>query len=120
MGQIRLNEMEFYAYHGCYHEEQLTGNNFVIDITMDYDMKKASDSDDLCDALNYAEAYGLVKQEMAIRSHLLEHLCSRILDRLFERFPQLNEATVCVAKLNPPLDGQMRSVSISQRRFFQG
>ena len=116
MGQIRLNGMEFYAYHGCYREEQLTGNHFVVDITMDYDMEKASDSDDLCDALNYAEAYELVKQEMAIRSQLLEHLCSRILDRLFERFPQLIDATISVAKLNPPIGGQMQSVSVSQRR----
>ena len=119
MGQIRLNGMEFYAYHGCYREEQLTGNNFVVDIAMDYDMEKASDSDDLCDALNYAEVYELVKQEMAIRSYLLEHLSRRILDKLFEQFPQLNEATVCVAKLNPPIGGQMRSVSVSQRRSYQ-
>jgi len=108
--------MEFYAYHGCYREEQLTGNNFVVDIAMDYDMDKASDSDDLCDTLNYAEAYELVRQEMAVRSHLMEHLCRRILDRLFERFQQLNEAEVCVAKLNPPIGGQMQSVSVRQRR----
>ena len=116
MGQIRLNGMEFYAYHGCYCEEQLTGNNFVVDVTMDYDMKKASGSDELCDALNYAEACGLVKQEMAVSSHLLEHLSNRILDRLFEQFPQLNEATVCVTKLNPPIGGQMQGVSVSQQR----
>jgi len=108
--------MEFFAYHGCHREEQLAGNHFVVDITMDYDMKKASDSDELCDALNYTEAYELVKQEMSIRSHLLEHLTIRILDRLFERFPQLKETTVCVSKLNPPIDGQMRSMSVSQRR----
>ena len=117
MGQIRLNGMEFYAYHGCYREEQLTGNNFVVDITMDYDMEKASNSDDLRDALNYAEAYELVKQEMSIRSYLLEHLSSRILDRLFERFPQLREATVYIAKLNPPIDGPMQNVSVSQQRY---
>jgi len=108
--------MEFYAYHGCYRGEQMTGNNFVVDIAMDYDMEKASDSDDLCDALNYAEIYTLVNQEMDIRSHLLEHLSSRILFRLFERFPQLIEAEVCVSKLNPPIGGKMKSVSVSQRR----
>ena len=117
MGHIRLNGMEFYAYHGCYCEEQLTGNHFVVDIAMDCDMEKASNSDDLLDALNYADVYELVKHEMAIRSHLLEHLSSRILDSLFEQFPQLNEAEVCVAKLNPPVGGQMRSVSVCQRRL---
>ena len=108
--------MEFYAYHGCCHEEQLTGNHFLVDITMDTDMEKASGSDDLTDALNYAETYELVKQEMAHISHLLEHVSVRILDRLFEHFPQLNSAEVNVSKLNPPVGGQMRSVSVTQRR----
>ncbi|MDR1172767.1 MAG: dihydroneopterin aldolase [Bacteroidales bacterium] len=116
MGQIRLNGMEFYACHGCYHEEQVIGNRFVVDIVMDVDMGRASYSDDLCDALNYAEAYELVKQEMAIRSHLLEHVSARILDRLFEHFPRLDRAEVCVAKLNPPICGQVRSVNVSQQR----
>ena len=119
MGQIRLNGMEFYAYHGCNYEERLTGNHYVVDIAMDCDMEKASGSDDLRDALNYAEVYELVKEEMAIRSHLLEHLSSRILDRLFERFPMLNSAEVCATKLNPPVGGQMKSVSVSQKRNTQ-
>ena len=114
MGQIRLNGMEFYAYHGCYPEEQLTGNHFLVDLTMDTDMGKASKTDDLNDALNYAEVYELVKQEMAIRSNLLEHLSARILNRLFERFPQLERAEVSVSKLNPPVGGQIRSVSVSR------
>jgi len=116
MGQIRLNGMGFFAYHGCYHEEQLTGNHFLVDLAMDTDMENASHSDDLHDALNYAEVYELVKQEMNIRSHLLEHVSSRILDRLFERFPQLYRVEVCVAKLNPPIAGEMQSVSVSQQR----
>ena len=116
MGRICLNGMEFYAYHGCYREEQLIGNHFLVDITMDTDMEKASKSDDLHDALNYAEVYELVKQEMGIRSYLLEHVSARILNRLFERFPQLEQAEARVSKLNPPVGGQMRSVSVSQQR----
>jgi dihydroneopterin aldolase len=116
MGQIRLNGMEFYAYHGCYCEEQLIGNHFQVDMTMDADMKKASDSDDLRDALNYAEVYEIVRQEMAIRSHLLEHVSGRVLNRLFESFPQLNRAEVCITKLNPPISGKMQGVSVCQQR----
>ena len=116
MGQIRLNGMEFYAYHGCLHEEQMTGNHFLVDISMDCDMEKASNSDDLYDALNYAQVYELVKMEMDMRSYLLENLSKRILDSLFERFPQLVAAEVCVAKLNPPIGGQIKSVSVSQKR----
>jgi len=108
--------MEFYAYHGCYSEEQLIGNNFLVDISMEVDMYKAAKSDSLCDALNYADVYEIVKQEMSIRSFLLENVCSRILDGLFESFPQLLHATTSVTKLNPPIDGKMHSVTVSQQR----
>jgi len=119
MGQIRLNGMEFYAYHGCLLEEKVTGNNFLVDIVMDYDMEKASDSDNLHDALNYAVVYELVKKEMHIRSNLLEHLCNRIMNKLFECFPQLICAEVCVSKLNPPIGGKMQSVTVSQKRITE-
>ena len=108
--------MAFRACHGCYRQEQLTGNDFAVDIEMDYDMEKAAASDDLADALDYAEVYELVKREMNIRSQLLEHLCSRILDRIFDQYPQLREATVRVEKLNPPVEGPMKSVSVRMRR----
>jgi len=116
MEQIRLNGMEFYAHHGCYPEEQRTGNQFLVDVVMDVEMEKASKTDDLNDALNYAEVYELVKYEMSIRSNLLEHVSARILDKIFERFPNLERAEVIVSKLNPPVDGKVKSVSISQQR----
>jgi len=116
MGQIKLKGMEFFAYHGCYRCESMTGNTFVVDITMDTDMEKASNSDNLNDALNYAEVYEIIKQEMAIRSCLLEHLNDRILNRLFECFPQLNSAELSIAKLNPPVGGKVQSAAVSQKR----
>jgi dihydroneopterin aldolase len=116
MGQIKLNGMEFYAFHGCYDEERMTGNNFTVDITIDTDMQKAAKSDNICDALNYAQVYALVKDVMSIRSYLLENVCSRILDKLFDSFRQLNSVEVSVAKLNPPLGGPVKSVTVCQKR----
>ena len=119
MGQIKLNGMKYYAYHGCYPEEQLTGNWFLVNLVLDTDMEKASKSDDIQDALNYVEVCELVKQEMNVTSHLLEHVCARILDSLFVHFPQLEQIEVEVAKLNPPVGGQIESVSVSQRKTRQ-
>ena len=116
MGQIRLNGMEFYAYHGCSSEEQNFGNDFLVDIVIDTEMEKASKTDNLLDALNYAEVYETVKQEMLVVSCLLENLTQRILDRLFESFHQINVAEVCVTKMNPPVGGKMQSVSVNQKR----
>ena len=111
-----MNDMEFYAHHGCSPEEQAKGNEYIVNITMDTEMEKASQTDNLSDALNYVEVYELVKAEMEISSHLLEHLSNRILDRLFERFPKLDYAKVSVSKLNPPIEGKMKSVEMCQQR----
>lgn len=116
MGLIHLSDMEFYAYHGCYKEEQLTGNWFLVDLTIETNMDKASKTDNINDTLNYQTAYELVKKEMDVKAHLLEHLSQRILDSLFGSFPQLEAATVKVAKMNPPMGGKMKSVSVEVSR----
>jgi len=112
MGLIHLDDMEFYAYHGCFKEEQTAGNWFFVNLTLDTDMTKPSMSDNISDALNYQVAYQLVKTEMAVPSHLLEHVAERILKSLFARFEQLERASVKVSKMNPPMGGRMKSVSV--------
>jgi dihydroneopterin aldolase len=116
MGKIYLNGMEFYAYHGCFQEEQVAGNQFVVDLEIETDMSVASKSDQIEDALNYTSVYTLVQQEMAIRSHLLEHVSNRILAGLFVRFPQIQRAEVRISKCNPPMGGWLKSVAVSQQK----
>jgi len=116
MGQIRIEQMEFYSFHGCFEEERIVGNRFLVDLTMETDMKKAATSDRIEDALNYQTAYDLVKMEMKTSSYLLENIAKRILDALFDSFDQLDKATVKVSKMNPPMGGKIRSVSVEISR----
>ena len=39
---VRLNNMQFYGYHGCLEHEQKDGNWFRVDLAYDYDMRKAA------------------------------------------------------------------------------
>lgn len=112
MGRIILEDMEFYGYHGCYEAEQIVGNQFLVNLSMETDTEKAAASDRLEDALNYQKAYAIVKEQMNIRSNLLEHLAGRILDTLSKQFPEIKKATVKVTKLYPPIGGQMKGVSV--------
>lgn len=105
--------MEFFAYHGCYKEEQVVGNQFVVNLKLETNSKMAVKTDKLTDALNYQQAYEIVKEEMRINSNLLEHTCGRVLDALFSEFDSLTKATVKVSKLNPPMGGKMDRVSVT-------
>ncbi len=116
MGLIHLEDMEFYAYHGCFQEEQIAGNRFLVNLTLETDMDKASETDKIEDTLNYQVAYQLVKEEISIKSHLLEKVAKRILDALFNEFSQLKLAKIKVSKMNPPMGGAMKCVSVELER----
>ena len=116
MGLIQIENMEFYAYHGCYKEERLVGNRFIVDLEIITDLKKASVTDNIKDTLNYQLAYEIVREQMKIKSHLLEHVASRILDSLYVKFPGIENAKVRVSKMNPPMGGQMDRVSVTLSR----
>jgi len=116
MGKIQIENMEFYAYHGCFKEEQIVGNRFLVDLTIETDMNIPSKTDNINDALNYQSAYELVKQEMQKKSHLLEHIAGRILDVLYAKFNSIKKATVKVSKMNPPMGGKMERVSVTMSR----
>lgn len=113
---IELENMEFFGYHGCYREEQVVGNNFVVNLKLETSSMRAAETDQIADALNYQLAYQIVKREVEKPSHLLEHVCARILDGLFEELSLLEKATVKVSKLNPPMGGKMDRVSVTQSR----
>jgi 7,8-dihydroneopterin aldolase/epimerase/oxygenase len=116
MGKIEIEGMEFYAFHGHFKEEQVVGNKFLVSILLDTDCAKAAESDQLYDALDYQKVYKLIKLEMEKPSHLLEHLCKRILDRLYAEFDTIQSATLKVSKLNPPMGGQIERVSVTMSR----
>lgn len=116
MGLIEIENMEFYAYHGCFKEEQIVGNRFLVDLAIETDMSIPSKTDNINDALNYQTAYELVKAEMQKKSHLLEHIAGRILDALYSKFKNIIKATVKVSKMNPPMGGKMERVSVTISR----
>lgn len=113
MSVISIEGMEFYAYHGCFAEEQLIGTWFVVDLFLETDTRKAEKTDTLHDTVNYLEVYQVVKREMAINSKLLEHVGRRILTAVKEGFPIVEHAKVKVRKMNPPLGGKMDFVSLT-------
>ena len=116
MGVISIENMEFYAYHGHYEEEQVIGSRFLVDIIIDADCSKAAQSDNLKDAVDYQKVYMLIKKEMEKKSHLLENICKRILDVVFSEFNDISSASVKVRKMNPSMGGRMDNVNVCLTR----
>ena len=120
MGKIIIEEMEFYAFHGHYEEEQIVGNRFLVDLELECDMTRVAESDQLEDAVNYQMAYVLIKKEMRRKkSNLLENIAKRILDALYSEMEGIDKATVRVRKMHPPMGGPIRSVGVTLSRSHE-
>ncbi len=116
MGLIQIENMEFYSFHGHFKEERIVGNKFIVDLTIETDMKLPTESDNLKDAVNYQRVYEIVKQQMETKSYLLEHIAGRILDSIYSEMKGIEKVTVKVSKLNPPMGGKIGSVSVVMSR----
>lgn len=117
MGKIVIEEMEFYAFHGHYKEEQIVGNRFLVDLEMETNLDVPAESDQLSDAVNYQQAYQLIKQEMRrTKSKLLENIGKRMLDALFSEMHGIEKATLRIRKMYPPMGGPIKSVGITMSR----
>jgi dihydroneopterin aldolase len=112
MALILLENMEFFAYHGCFAEEQIIGNRFIVNLTIQTDTSAAETSDNLHGTVNYQAVYNIVKKEMDIKSKLLEHVASRISLAVKRDFPQIERLMVKISKTNPPLGGKLENVSV--------
>jgi dihydroneopterin aldolase len=112
MGIIKVNNIKLFANHGCLEEEAKIGSEYRVDVTVEADLSKSAKTDDLADTIDYVLLNYIVKEEMAIRSKLLEEVAQRILDRFFAEIPTLQKATVSVAKINPPIGGNVAEVVI--------
>ena len=116
MGLIKIENMEFYAFHGHFKEEQIVGNRFLVDLTIETDMTLPAISDNLKDAVNYQKAYQIIKTQMNMKSHLLENIAGRILDALYAEMEGIRKVIVKVSKMNPPMGGKIGSVSVIMER----
>ena len=116
MGLIKIKNIRLYAYHGCMIEEGKIGSDYRVDLTVKADLKKSAESDDLKDTVDYVHLTQIVREEMAIRSKLLEEVAKRILDRIFEELPLVTKGSVSVSKLNPPIGGNVAMVTIEMKR----
>lgn len=101
--KIYLRNVRFHAFHGVLPQERIVGNDYLVNLVLDYDFSSAMQTDELQGTLNYAEVYQKVREEMAVPSKLLEHVAGRIAHRLFSDFPEIQKLQLSITKVNPPM-----------------
>lgn len=112
MGIIQLKNIRTFSYHGCLIEEGKIGSNYSINLKIKTNLEKSATTDKLYDTVDYVHLNRIVKEEMAIRSQLLEHVTKRIIDRVLKELSAIIKIKVCISKINPPIGGDVEKVII--------
>ncbi len=115
MSTIRLKNIKIYAFHGCMVEEGKIGSDYLVNLSVKSNLDKAAETDKLTDTVDYVLLQKIIKDEMGIRSKLLEHVGSRIINSIFSKIPLARSVKVTVSKLNPPIGGDVEEVSVTMK-----
>ncbi len=116
MGVIKIRNIRLYAYHGCLDEEGKIGSEYRVDLSVKTDLLKSAKTDNLSDTADYVHLNKIVKQEMAVRTKLLETVANKILERIISEISIVKKATVEVSKVNPPIGGNVAFVTIKMSK----
>lgn len=107
MGLIEVNGIRVFAYHGCLDEEGRIGGQYRVDVSVEGDFSAAESDDHLRDTVDYGRITAIVKEQMAQRGKLIEHVCRRIMDALKAEWPGNYRWRVRLVKERPPIQGDV-------------
>lgn len=115
---IEVIGIKTYSFHGCLPEETKIGGNYEVDIRMVTDFTAAAIEDDLNKTIDYVIVNRIVEEEMAVPSKLIETVGKRIVDRLEKEVNKLHQVNVLIKKICPPINGDVKYVSIEIEESF--
>ena len=112
MGLITIEGIRVFAYHGHLPEEAVLGGHFIVNAWVEVDTSEVEKTDDLNDTVDYVKIIEIVKEQMAIRSDMIEHLASRIVDSILP-LNKVQKVKVEVEKIQPPIDASFDKISVT-------
>lgn len=115
MGIIRVHNIRIHTNHGCMEEEAKIGSDYIVNAEVKTTLDKSAQTDNLADTVDYVAIYTIIFEEMKIRAKLLETVVQRIIDRVLKEHKTVEEVTIEVRKLNPPIGGDVAYVSVERK-----
>ena len=117
MDYIKITGLKIFAHHGVLPEEKKNGQDFYINARLFYSMKQPGKTDDLNDAINYAQVCAFMTETFNAQSFDLieaaaEHLCHAVL----LEFSALEKIELELCKPHAPIGLPFTDVSINMTR----
>lgn len=117
MDKIRIENLELYAYHGVFPEENKLGQKFVISASLYVDAAKPAKQDDLAQSVNYGEVCQFIKNWMETHTvKLIETVADTLAREILLAFPLIQRIELEVKKPNAPVPMSFDYVSVTVER----
>ena len=118
-----IDNLEVFANHGLFEEENKLGQKFIFDIECELNYKKAMFSDEMTDSISYADiAEVVVKTATTNTFNLLERLAGEILKNIFTEFSQIENIKLEINKPGAPIKYHFEKcgveVEVSREEFY--
>lgn len=113
MDEIRIENLEVYAGHGVYEEENRNGQTFFVNVIMYTDVKEAGSRDELSLSTNYGEVCH--KIHTCLRENtfqLIEAVAEFTAEQILLAFPLIQALSLEIRKPDAPVGLPFESVSV--------
>lgn len=117
LDEIRIDNLEVYAYHGVFPEENEKGQPFFVNMVLYTDTRKAGLSDNLEYSTHYGEVSHAVHQFMTEHTfQLIETVAEGVADLILKNYPLVQKVDVEIRKPEAPIGLPFESVSVKITR----
>jgi dihydroneopterin aldolase len=114
--RLTLTGLKAFAHHGVFEHERVDGQEFVIDVSIDFDSRAAASGDDLDKTINYGTlAADIVAEVENDPVDLIETVAERIAALVLEQ-PRALAVEVTLHKPSAPITVPFDDVSITITR----
>lgn len=117
MDKIEIKNLEIFANHGVFPEENILGQKFVISATLYTDTRKAGLTDELTASIHYGEVSHMITKFTKEHTYkLLETLAENLCQMLLQELPLLKMITLRVEKPWAPVGLPLETVTVEITR----
>lgn len=119
MDEIRIDNLQVYACHGVYPEENRLGQTFYLNVVLYTDTRTAGRTDELEQSTNYGEVCHFMTRWMKEHTcKLIEAAAEGLARELLLEFPLVKEIRLELKKPQAPVGLPLESVSVRIKRSW--
>ena len=117
LDEIRIEELEVFANHGVFPEENVLGQKFLVTAVLYTDTRRAGKTDELTASIHYGEVSAFIEKYLREHTfHLLERAAESLAEEMLLSIPLLRKVRLTIKKPWAPVRLPLKTVSVSVER----